>query len=89
MKVSNINEEEALLKKSIRKGIFMKIFNILYMGACLSMICGSVFSIINTTSEKEIFPSWLLVTLFSIALVGYVSKIVVTIATSKKAKIDE
>ena len=67
----------------------MKIFNIAYMVACFSMIFGSVFSIINTTSEKEIFPSWLLIVLFSIALAGYVSKIVVTVATSKKEKKDE
>ena len=45
----------------------MKIFNIAYMVACFSMIFGSVFSIINRTSEKEIFPSWLLIVLFSIA----------------------
>ena len=67
----------------------MKYFNIGYMVACFSMIFGSVFSIINTTSEKEIFPSWLLIVLFSIALVGYVSKIVVTVASSKKGKKDE
>lgn len=67
----------------------MKYFNISYMVACFSMIFGSVFSIINTTSEKEIFPSWLLIVLFSIALVGYLSKIVVTVAASRKEKKDE
>ena len=67
----------------------MKIFNIAYMVACFSMIFGSVFSIVNSVKEKEIFPSWLLILLFSIALVGYLSKIVVTVASSKKGKKDE
>ena len=64
----------------------MKVFKVAYMVACFSMIFGSVFSIINTTTKEEIFPSWLLIVLFSIALVGYVSKIIVTIFFDKKGK---
>ena len=67
----------------------MKVFNIGYLIACFSMIIASVFSIVNSVSGKDIFASWLLIVLFSIALVGYVSKIVVVIITSKKEKNNE
>lgn len=62
----------------------MKAYRIVFLFANLTLLVASIFSLIQTISENyNIFPSWLMITLYSLALVGYVSSIIIRLKIKK------
>ena len=62
----------------------MKAYRIVFLFANLTPLVASIFGLIQTISENyNIFPSWLMITLYSLALVGYVSSLIIRLKIKK------
>ena len=62
----------------------MKAYRIVFLFANLTLLVASIFSLIQTISENyNIFPSLLMITLYSLALVGYVSSVIIRLKIRK------
>ncbi|MBE6548463.1 MAG: hypothetical protein E7667_06290 [Ruminococcaceae bacterium] len=64
----------------------MKKEKILPLIGYVSLLLGSIFNLVNSSTEREIFKWYITVPLFVLAIVGIVYDLVITVKKSKKAK---